>query len=224
MQLAGRTSWRFGENDGGNLDLALFARDAAGLEVPPAPDIPPPLAAAIGHRLAPASGVAAAQWVTWWRALVRFQAGEAAPWRRPGPGADVRAWLEAMHERYVAVFDPPEFESLASMPALRAVASATFAANGRSLLPREPPDRTPPGAFDYHVVQAAAEDAIAEYGVDPGEVDGTVQVLAVRGAWSHLAAPGYALCSTQVAADPAAAAALLREVFASRLGRDGQRD
>jgi len=105
------------------------------------------------------------------------------------------------------------------MPELRAVASATFAADGRSLMPREPPDRTPPGAFDYQVVRAAAEGAIAEFGVDPGEIDGTVQVLDVQGAWSHLAAPGYALCSTQVAADPAAAAALLRNVFASRLGR-----
>src|SRR5215469_9595183 len=221
MQLAGRTSWRFGENDGGNLDLALFARDAAGLEVPPAPDIPPPLSVAIGHRLAPAPAAAAAQWVTWWRGLIQFQAGEAVPTRRLGAGDDLDAWLEALRERHMAAFDPPEFVSLASMPELRRTASAAFAAYGRSLMPREPPDRTPPGAFDYHVVRAAAEGAIAEFGVDPGEIDGTVQVLNVRGAWSHLAAPGYALCSAQVAAEPAAAAALLRNVFASRLGRDG---
>jgi hypothetical protein len=224
VQLAGRPSWRFGESDGCNLDLALFARDAAGLEVPPAPDIPPPLSIAIGDRLAPASAAAAAQWVTWWRGLVRFQTGGAVPTLGLGPENDLDVWLEAMRERHLAAFDPPEFVSLAAMPELRAVASATFAADGRPLMPRQLPDRRPPGAFDYDVVRAAAEDAIAEFGVDPDEIDGRVQILDVQGAWSHLAAPGYALCSAQLAADPAAAAALLRTVFASRLGREGPRE
>jgi hypothetical protein len=219
MQVAGRPSWRFEESDGGNLDLALFARDAARLEVPPAPDIPPPLAVAIDRPLAPASAAAAAQWVTWWRGLIEFQTGEAVPSLRLGPGDDPDAWLGAMRERHVAAFDPPEFESLASVPELRAVASATFAADGRPLMPSGPPDRTPPGAFDYHVVRAAAEGSIAEFGVDPGEIDGTVHVLDVRAAWSYLASPGYALCSARLAADPAAAARLLHAVFASRLGR-----
>ena len=124
-----------------------------------------------------------------------------------------------MRERHVAAFDPPGFASLASMPELRVVARATFAADGRPLLRREPAARVPPGAFDYQAVRAAAESAIAEFGVDPGEIDGTVHVLDVRGAWSYLAAPGYALCSAQAAADPAAAASLLWAVFASRLGR-----
>jgi len=51
-----------------------------------------------------------------------------------------------------------------------------------------------------------------------------VQFLDVQGAWSYLAGPGYALCSPQLAAVPAAAAALLHEVFASWLGRDGSRE
>src|SRR5215469_358604 len=219
MQIAGRPSWRFEEKAGGDLHLALLVRDAAGLAVPPAPDIPPPLAAAIDRLPAPASAAAAPQWVTWWRALVRFHSGEAAPSRRIRPADDLDAWLGAMRERYLAVFDPPEFESLAPMPELRAVASGLFAAGGRPLVHGEPPTRTPPRTFDYRVVRGAAEGAIAEFGVDPGEIDGTVQFLDVQGAWSHLAAPGYALCSAQLAADPAAAAALLHEVFASRLGR-----
>jgi len=219
MQLAGRPSWRFEENDAGDLHLALFVRDAAALEVPPAADIPPPLSVATDHRLAPPSAAAAAQWATWWRGLIRFEAGEAVPSRRLGPADDVSAWLEAMRERHVAAFDPPGFASLASMPELRVVARATFAADGRPLLRREPAARVPPGAFDYQAVRAAAESAIAEFGVDPGLIDGTVHVLDVRGAWSYLAAPGYALCSAQAAADPAAAASLLRAVFASRLGR-----
>jgi hypothetical protein len=221
MQLAGRPSWRFEENDAGDLHLALFVRDAAGLEVSPAADIPPPLSVTIDHRLAPPSAAAAAQWATWWRGLIRFQAGEAMPSRRLSPGDDIHAWLEAMRERHVAAFDPPAFASMASVPELRAVAGATFAADGRPLLPREPPARMPPGAFDYQAVRAAAESAIADFGVEPGEIDGTVHVLDVRGTWSYLAAPGYALCSAQAAADPAAAAPLLRAVFASRLGQAG---
>ena len=224
MQIAGRTSWRFEESDGGNLDRALFARDAARLEIPPAPDIPPPLSSTIDRQLAPPSTAAAGQWAVWWRGLIRFQAGEAAPSRRIGPEDDVHAWLEATRERHLAAFDPPAFESLASMPELRAVASATFAADGRWLMHREPPDRNPAGVIDYHVVRAAAEGAIAEFAVDPGEIDGTVHVLDVQRAWSYLAAPGYALCSVGVAADAAAAAVLLRTVFASRLGRDGPRE
>jgi hypothetical protein len=219
MQIAGRPSWRFEEDDAGDLHLALFARDTAGLEVPPALDIPPPLSGIIERRLVRPSAAAAAQWVTWWRGLIRFEAGENVPSRRLGPGDDPNTWLEAMRERYVAVFDPPEFESLVSMPELRAAVRSTFAADGRPLLRREPPTGMPPGAFDYRVVRAAAESAMAEFGVGPDEIDGTVHVLDVQGAWSYLASPGYALCSAQSAADPSAAAALLRTVFASRLGR-----
>ena len=223
MQIAGRPSWRFAEKNGGDLHLALLARDAARLEVPPAPDIPPPLSAAIDGLSMTPSAAAAGQWVTWWRGLVQFQVGEAAPSRRLGPADDVNAWLGAMRERHMAVFDPPEFESLAPMPGLRAVASSMFADDGR-LLRREPPARIPPTALAYGIVRAAAESAIAEFGVDPSEIDGTVQFLDVQGAWSYLAGPGYALCSPQLAAVPAAAAALLHEVFASWLGRDGSRE
>jgi hypothetical protein len=221
MQIAGQPSWRFGEKEGGDLHLALLARDAARLEVPPAPDIPPPLSVAIDGLSMTPSAAAAGQWVTWWRGLVRFHAGEAAPSRKLGPGDDLNAWLGAMRERHMAVFDPPRFESLASMPELRAVAGAMFAGDGRLLLRLDEPTGMPPAAFDYQVVRAAAEDAMEEFGVAPGEIDGAVQFLDVQGAWSHLAAPGYALCSAQLASDPAAAAALLREVFASRLGRAG---
>jgi hypothetical protein len=217
MQVAGRPSWRFEENDAGDLHLALFARDAAGLDVPSAPDIPPPLTAAIDQLLAPPSAAAASQWATWWRGLIRFQAGGIGPSRRLGPGDDLQAWLAEMRERHLAVFDPPGFESLASMPELRAVVRATFAADGRPLLRRDPPTAVPPRAFAYGVVRAAAEAAAAEFGVSPGEIDGTAHVLDVQGAWFFLAAPGYALCSSAAAADPQVAAQLLGAVFASRL-------
>ncbi len=219
MRIAGRPSWRFAENDASGLHAALFARDAGGLAVPAAPDIPPPLLVAIGqkHRECVHPDVAAGQWAGWWRGLVAFEADEAQPPHRRAPGQDLRAWLKATAERHGAVFDPPGFESLASRPDLRAVVCATFA-DGRRLLSRPP--RTPAGGwFGYQVVRAAAEAAAAESGVSPGEIDGTVQVLDVRGSWSFLAGPGYALCSPAAAADPEVAAQLLRAVFASRLRR-----
>jgi len=219
MQIAGRTSWRLSEQDGGDLYLALLARDAGGLEVPPTPDMPPPVTTAIDRLPVAPSPVAAVQWVTWWRGLVSFQADEASPSRRPGPEDDVHAWLDSMRERHMAVFDPPRFGSLASMPELRAVASAMFAGDGRLLQRLGEARGMAPAAFDYQIVRAVAESAIADFGVDPGEIDGTVQFLDVQGAWSYLAAPGYALCSMELAADATAAAQVLRAVFASRLGR-----
>src|SRR5215469_14666260 len=101
----GRTSWRLSEQDGGDLYLALLARDAGGLEVPPTPDMPPPVTTAIDRLPVAPSPVAAVQWVTWWRGLVSFQADEASPSRRPGPEDDVHAWLDSMRERHMAVFD-----------------------------------------------------------------------------------------------------------------------
>lgn len=216
MRIAGRPSWRFAENDAGDLHAALFVRDAGGLAAPAAPDIPPPLLVAIdqAHRESAHPAEAARQWVTWWRGLVRFRSDEVQPPHGPAAGQELHAWLEAVRERHVAAFDPPGFESLASMPDLRAVAAATFA-DGRRLLCRE--HRTPAGEFGYQVVSAAAEAAAAEFGVSPGEIDGTVDVLEVRGVWFNLSGPGYALCSRGAAGDPAVARQLLRAVFASRL-------
>jgi hypothetical protein len=216
MQIAGRPSWRFEENDAGDLHAALFTRDAGGLTPSPAPDIPPPLLVAV-DGLEPDSAhpaAAAGQWVAWWRGLVGFRIDEVQPRRRPAPDEDLHAWLRAMAERHAAAFDPPEFTSLASMPELRAVATATFA-DGQRLLSRQP--QVPPRAFDYRLVRAAAEAAATEFGVSPAEIDGAVDVLDVQGAWSFLAGPGYALCSRAAAADPEGAAQLLRTVFASRL-------
>ena len=63
--------------------------------------------------------------MTWWRGLVGFRADDAQPARRRAPGDDRNTWLRAKAQRYAAVFDPPAFASLASMPELRAVARAS---------------------------------------------------------------------------------------------------
>lgn len=54
------------------------------------------------------------------------------------------------------------------------------------------------------------------YGVDLGDVDGAVLVLAVESMWSHMLGSCGALCSTAVTADTPRAYALLHDVFASR--------
>ena len=218
MRVAGRPSWRFGSGNGqcSHLRAALFARDSAGLAVPPSPGVPPPVAAEwlAGElpsglaALAPADLAAAAgQWLEWWRALVASTVAEAGS-RSPADAepADVLAWLA---NRHATVFDPPDFGSLATMPELRAVARAT-----QQIHPRVP-DR--PGSFDYQLIRSIAEQTAADFGVPIDAIDGTAHVLDVQGSWWHVAGPGCVLCSPAATADPAVAAQLLRAVFASRL-------
>jgi hypothetical protein len=140
MQVRGRPSWRFGYGNGSVLDLngSLFVRDAAGLPVPAAPDVPPPLApdwlvggppAGLAAVTTAARATAAGQWLTWWRRLVAAKVDETQA--RPPAGGDTAAmmdWLRARAGRENAAFDPPEFASLASAPELRAAAAASCAA------------------------------------------------------------------------------------------------
>ncbi len=228
MRIAGSSSWRFEERDAQDLHSALFARDAGGLTLRPSPEIPPPLAAGWLAGTEAASAVlaqadrakAAAQWLAWWRRL----AGTGADQVRPPASDDrtVRAWRRTRAKREAAAFDPPQFASLAAMPELRTLVTATFGDAQRLLAEREQRrlQRGPqPGAFDFYIVRAAAEQAAVAGDVPIGDIDGVVQVLDVDGLWWYLAAPGRALCSVATAADPAAAFGLLRAVFASRLGR-----
>ncbi|MGH3301363.1 MAG: hypothetical protein ACRDOK_06665 [Streptosporangiaceae bacterium] len=220
MQVAGRPSWRFGYGNGQCSDLheALFARDSAGLVVLPSPDVPPPLAAEwlAGElppglvMLTPAELAAAAdQWLTWWRQLLAVKVSLVDS--RPGPGADMAAtlsWAESLYRS--AAFDPPEFDSLVSMPELQAVVRATQPSHPRV------PDRS--GSFDYQLICGIAEQTAADFGTPIDAIDGTAHVLDVQGSWWHVAGPGCVLCSPAATADPAIAAQLLRAVFASRLG------
>lgn len=233
MRFAGSSSWRFEERDAPDLHSALFARDAGGLTLRPSPEIPPPLAAGWLSGTEAANAVlarvdrtkAAAQWLGWWRRLAGTTADQG---RLPQASDDrtVLARLRARAKREAAAFDPPQFASLAATPELRTLVTATFGDAQRLLAEREQRrlQRGPePGAFDFYVVRAAAEQAAAAGEVPIGDIDGVVQVLDVEGLWWYLAAPGRALCSVATAADPAAAFGLLRAVFASRLGRP-QRD
>jgi hypothetical protein len=127
------------------------------------------------------------------------------------------ARLREIAERRSQVFDPPDFESLQTAPALRTAAVATFAAGLEwSNRPKRTDPRAPSrGSFAWPTVRSAAESVAAERGVPTGDLAAVVHVLDVQGQWSFLAGSGCALCSTTVPTNPAMASLLLREVFGS---------
>ncbi len=225
MRVAGRPSWRFGHGNGQCSDLieALFARDAAGLAVPPSPDVPPPLATewligelppGLSTLTAADLAAAAGQWLTWWRQLLVVKVSLIDS--RPPPGATAAttlAWAESLYTS--AAFDPPDFHSLAPAPKLQAVVRAT-----RPVLGSTPPDRS--GSFDYSLIRRIAEQTAADFGVPIDAIDGTAHVLDVQGSWWHVAGPGCVLCSPAATTDPTVAAELLSAVFASRLLNAGR--
>jgi hypothetical protein len=143
MRFADRPSWRFGHGDGSVSDLhfSLFVRDAAGLAVPVAPDVPPPLAPSwladgpppgLMTVSSAARATAASQWLGWWRRLVADMLDETRS--RPPAGGDTAAvmdWLRGRATRQDASFDPPDFVSLASAPELRAAVAASYGARPR---------------------------------------------------------------------------------------------
>ncbi len=160
---------------------------------------------------------AAAQWVTWWRRLLAHAVREAQLRRDAARNPDVRARLAEIASRQRQVFDPPDFESLETAPALRTAAVATFADGLKwSSRPKRSDPGTPSGgSFAWPEVRSAAESVAAERGVPIGDLAAAVHVLDVQGQWSFLAGSGCALCSTAVPADPATASLLLRDVFGS---------
>ena len=225
MHLQGSSSWQFGHGDMGYLHTALFVRDAARLPVVPSADIPPRLARnvpdyadLIPRAERPAAGE---QWVIWWRRLVGQAAREGRQSFTPLPAgtghADFAALMLHRFGGRDAVFDPPEFRSLAGMQPLQSAVTATFE------LSRGWSDYDPGGAaesrrFAGSLVSDAAESTAAELGIPIGDIKGYADVLEVEGLWSYLAGPGCALCSAALACDPVAATGLLRQVFSSGHG------
>jgi hypothetical protein len=149
------------------------------------------------------------QWLGWWRRLIAYESA-------PGPSGVTDEEIVAQGRRRIAeyrrVMDPPDFESMADLPALRTAVVATCRATSGWLSAT----RRSAG-IDHAMVRDVAEEVIAEHGVSPDRVDATVHVLDVTGAWSYLARPGQVFCSLGVANDPVAGRALLREAFVSGL-------
>ncbi len=154
MQHAGSASWRFAEGIEQLPLVALFVRDAGGLDVPANRANPPRLDGSLPDHSAlldsERRATAGPFWTGWWQAVVaqgvRQHQGTPA-------GLDQRAWFRQRADEHRAVFDPPELTSLADRPALREVVRATFEealrwadARRRTLL--LPPEGRH-GQFDY---------------------------------------------------------------------------
>jgi hypothetical protein len=219
MYEAGSASWRFGHGDKGYLRTALLVRDAVQLAIPAADDVPPPLKGNVPdlRDLVPPAerSEAGRQWVTWWRRLVGQAAREARRrWMAP-PGDDFGAVIRRRFAGRDAVFDPPEFGSLAATQLLQSAVRAVFAM--ASQLPDEPGRGQ--AEFAWQLVRDVAERTAAEIGVPAADLTGNADVVTVEGLWWCLAGPGSAICSLDAACDPETSAAILREVFRSGLLR-----
>lgn len=220
MRFSRTASWKFREPDSQFLHLALYARDVAGLDVTPSEEIPPHLAGELHSRdrLVPPSQevLAARQWRTWWDRLLRHVVSQAnQPEAECYP--DLDDLLTTMRQDRQDVFDPPDFRTLADLPAARAVAVATFGPGLEWLNRQQRLDvqGSRQQAFPSEVVRDTAESVAAERGVPLSELRATVHTLSVEGLWTYLVAPGCALCSSATAASPDAARQLLRGVFGS---------
>ena len=222
MRRAGSASWRFAEGINKMPVAALFVRDAVGLGVPPGAELPPRLDGEVPDRSGLVSAgqrrAAGAEWVGWWEAVVAHHVGlqQGAP-----HGADERAWLRQQVVQAGALFDPPDFASLAGRSALRDVLRTTFAdalrwADDQSRTLLMPPHGHP-GQFDYETVRSVAEQVAQRHRVSPNAVRGCAIVLPVESSWWRRCSPGAILCSAHAARDPDAARAALTDAFDSGL-------
>lgn len=114
MQLAGTRSWRMGCDEPRLLLLALYVRDAAGLDAAADPPVArlDPAVAATGE---PVPEVAAAQWTVWWSHLVASEPAVMRAIQDAGGGMDSVRILSEHHMSY----GPPGFEALRGSPELR---------------------------------------------------------------------------------------------------------
>ena len=104
--------------------------------------------------------------------------------------------------RLMQFYDPPEWHSLADLPALREVVAAgfdeadQFATEIRRSLIR--PDR-PPSVFSYSVVARAVQAVASESGAPIGSLRAAASVVFVHGPWWRIVRPGEILCSAVTA-------------------------
>src|SRR5215472_15408301 len=122
MRLAGTESWRMGCDEPRLLLLALYVRDAAGLDAaadPPVGRLEPAVAAA-GNA---APEVAAAQWSAWWSHLVASE--PAVMWALQDAGGGMES-MRVMAEHHMG-FGPPGFEALRGSPELRELVARHYA-------------------------------------------------------------------------------------------------
>ncbi|WP_375497979.1 hypothetical protein [uncultured Jatrophihabitans sp.] len=208
-------SWRVDQGDSDVLQIGLFVRDAAGLDisgldVPGALDIPP-LAGISVADVAVDLRAAGQQWASWWQQLLEVQFADRPA---PAPGVDRgRNRARYLLARWQAVCDPPDFDALADRPELQAAAQAVFDDHhvwGR-LLPQR---RT---ELDWALLKQTAEDVAFDHRVSIDRVRAHIVFLPVDGVWWARVRPGCVLCSAAAVDDPVTAQTLVRDAFVSGL-------
>jgi len=221
MHPAGQGSWRVGiESSSSLLDIALFTRDACGLDVPADAGVPPPVATTVPDRrdaLAPAlRSPAGVEWLSWWDAIVA-QVGAVQLGSLVLP-ASTHQRLETLAALDQGLLDWPDLDALAPRPALREAVRAVGAEARRwsgeqrrkVALDTRAGDPSP---IAHTAVRDAAEAAMTRYAVPPERVRAGIVVLDVEGHWWHMAAPGVLVCSIATASDEARIRPLLDEAF-----------
>jgi hypothetical protein len=121
MQVAGTQSWRMACDEPRLLLLALYVRDAAGLEAaadPPVGRLEPVVSAAGGA----APEAAAAQWAAWWSHLVASEERVRRAVQDAGGGMPSVRILAEHHQG----FAPPGFDALRGRPELRDLVARHF--------------------------------------------------------------------------------------------------
>lgn len=222
MRLAGSASWRFAEGIEQAPLVALFVRDVEGLRIPPGDGLPPRLDDELpgGSTLLDSEqrATAGSDWTGWWQAIV---AHEIRVHQGTPDAVDQQVWMRQMAAERAGVFDPPDFASLNTSPALREAVHATFGAALRWVEAQRRALLMPPqgrhGQFDYDIVRAVAEQVAHHHRVSPDAVRACALVLPVKANWWSLVASGAVLCSTHAARDPIIARSVLTEAFESGL-------
>ena len=138
-----------------------------------------------------------AAWLDWWRRFIHVEgATERGEYARV---ADSDAGRAQQRAAVFAVFDPPEFATLADSPSLQRAArqvcnqALQWKVEHRAVAP----DRR----SAWLAQKAVAESVIEEYQVSPSRVSAGVIVLEVSGQWSNIPEPGVLLCSSEFFVD-----------------------
>jgi hypothetical protein len=194
----------------------LFIRDAWGLQ-PSGADVPPALVGGlpqIGPELSEADRTEmSAAWLDWWRRFIHVEgATERGAFARV---ADLSVGQARQRAAVLAVFDPPEFATLADNLPLQKAA--------RQVCNQALQWRTEHRAIAldrksaWLAQKAVAESVIEEYQVSPSRVSAGVIVLDVCGQWSSIPEPGILLCSSEFFADHEVFLPALKRTFETGL-------
>ena len=219
MRLAGSRSWRFAAEASALAHLALRVRDAAGLQVPEAGDVPPPLEEPpqpVTAELDLDPVLAGADWLTWWRELVALE-GHRQLLRPDQVTTSWRAVSRELEARQKHLAHPPRFEGLADRPGLQAAARAV-GRTPRGLVDRQlQAERHSRALIDWPVVTETVHQVATETGTPVHRLNGAALVLLVQGRWWRQVGPGLVLCSVHAAGDQRTAAELVRSAVRSAL-------